>query len=80
MRFIKIIQEIKKSILDQLLSYEKIISLLKNKYGTYVLNNVVKLMSLSEKILRKNYLYSKFCQESYRDKTRVFEFLEIFEL
>lgn len=50
---------------------------LKNKYGSFVLQKIIKIMTLQERIEMKNYLPSKITTTSTKEKNRLNNFLEI---
>jgi len=51
--------------------------LLKNKYGSFVLKKLIKLMSVKERIETGTYIASKITTTSTKEKQRLNNFLEI---
>ncbi len=56
----------------------KLLGLLKNKYGSFVLQKAINFMNKNEKEEMKNYLVSKTNITSQKEKTRFNSFLELF--
>jgi len=50
---------------------------LKNKYGSFVLQKIIKIMTVQERIEMKTYLASKITTTSTNDKNRLNNILEI---
>ena len=67
----------KKKIIKELFNPTKLMGFLKNKYGSFVLQKLIKLMTMEERIEMKNYLSSKITVTSTKEKNRLNTFLEI---
>ncbi len=72
-------QQIRSKILNELFNPSKLLSLLKNKYGGFVLHKAVKYLSDDEKLQKKNILLSRFSINSSKEKSRVIEFLKLLD-
>lgn len=66
----------KKKIIKELFNPTKLMGFLKNKYGSFVLQKLIKLMTIEERIEMKNYLSSKITVTSTKEKNRLNTFLE----
>ena len=67
----------KKKIITDLFNPTKLMGLLKNKYGSFVLKKLIKLMSVKERIETGTYIASKITTTSTKEKQRLNNFLEI---
>jgi len=70
-------KETKKEWIKDLFNFSKITSLLKNKYGNFVLQKAIMVMSFEEKIQIKEYLISKISLISNKEKTRLKALIDI---
>jgi hypothetical protein len=68
----------RKQMINDILNPSKILGLLKNKYGSFVLQKAVNYLSCKEKEEMKNYLCSKISVTSVKEKSRINSFLELF--
>lgn len=69
--------EMKKKIIGDLFNPTKIMGFLKNKYGSFVLQKIIKIMTEQERIEMKSFLASKITVTSTKEKNRLNNFLEI---
>lgn len=67
----------KKKVINELFNPTKLIGFLKNKYGSFVLQKLIKLMDIEERKEMKLYITSKITITSSKEKTRLNNFLEI---
>lgn len=65
------------SWIDQVFNFNKIMCLIKNKYGNYVLQKAVQMMSFSERSERKLYLSDHLMNFHKKDKTRIRDFINV---
>ncbi len=61
----------KKRMIKELFNTSKLSSLLKNKYGNYVLQKAIQIMSYEEKIETREYLMKKVSFSSNKEKARL---------
>lgn len=61
----------KKRMIKELFNTSKLSSLLKNKYGNYVLQKAIQIMSYQEKTEIKEYLMKKVSFSSNKEKARL---------
>ncbi len=71
--------EMKKKNYFDFFNPTKIMGFLKNKYGSFVLQKIIKTMSQQERIEMKSYLSSKITVTSTKEKNRLNNFLEILD-
>ena len=64
-------------MIKELFNTSKISSLLKNKYGNYVLQKAIQIMSFEEKMETKEYLMKKVGFTSNKEKARLSSLIEI---
>ena len=64
-------------MIKELFNTAKISSLLKNKYGNYVLQKAIQIMSIEEKIEIKDYLIKRVSFTSNKEKARLNSLIEI---
>jgi hypothetical protein len=62
---------------DEIFNHSRIISLVKNKYGNYVLQKALQMMSFSEKSERRGYLIEYLNVFHKKDKARLKEFIDV---
>jgi hypothetical protein len=70
-------KHLRKRMIKELFNTSKISSLLKNKYGNYVLQKAIQIMSFEEKIEIKEYLMKKVAFTSNKEKARLSNLIEI---
>jgi len=58
-------------MIQELFNFSKISSLLKNKYGSFVLQKAIQIMNLEEKYELKDYLIKKVNITSNKERTRL---------
>ena len=66
----------RKRIIDEFFNPLKIIGLIKNKYGVFVMQKIVKIMSREEKNEVRSFLKEKIAITSAKEKTYLNSFLE----
>lgn len=64
-------------MVKELFNVSKIASLLKNKFGTYVLQKAIDIMNPQEKTEIKEYLIKKINTTSKQEKTRLNALLDL---
>lgn len=64
-------------MIKELFNTSKISSLLKNKYGNYVLQKAIQIMTNEEKMEIKEYLMKKVSFTSNKEKARLSSLIEI---
>ncbi len=64
-------------MIRELFNTAKISSLLKNKYGSYVLQKAIQIMKPDEKVEIKDYLIKKVSITSNKEKARLKSLIEI---
>jgi hypothetical protein len=67
----------KKKVINELFNPTKLMGFIKNKYGSFVLHRIIKLMTEEERIDMKAFLSNKITITSTKEKTRLNNFLEI---
>lgn len=67
----------KRKIISDLFDPTKLMGSLKNKYGSFVLQKIIKIMNAQERIEMKYYLSSKITTTSTKEKSKLNNFLEI---
>jgi hypothetical protein len=68
----------KKTLIDEIMNPAKIPGLLKNKYGSFVLQKAVNYLNADEKKKMKTYLQNRINLTSTKEKTRINNFFESF--
>ncbi len=64
-------------MIKEIFNTSKLSSLLKNKYGNYVLQKAIQIMSIQEKIEIKQHLMKKSSFSSTKEKARLNDLIEM---
>ncbi len=67
----------KKHMIRELFNTSKLSSLLKNKYGNYVLQKAIQIMSFEEKNEIREYLMKKVSFSSNKEKARLCDLINM---